>query len=301
MRKGLIVSIAGAGIAVIVAVFFWFAPTPERVVGGGANFVERKDGAGIWYYTQGEESAIRVVLLASLGRSTSDFNELAASLNGYGYRTLAIEVRGVGRSDLFGDASTITLFDFADDVEAALVADGADASERVFIIGHAFGNRLARAYATRYPHRIRRVVLLAAGGSQNIEADPKVARALRDSFDKNLSTKAREEAIAYAFFADQNKPPQHWLNGWHQPGAKLSVAAVQNTPPELWRGAGGSAPMLVIQAAEDRIAPAETTSARLKADFPDRTTVITVPSAGHALLPEAPGLIALHVHQFIAE
>ena len=72
-----------------------------------------------------------------------------------------------------------------------------------------------------------------------------------------------------------------------------------NTPEQEWREAGGRAPILVLQGMEDRIAPASLTSAKLKAAYPDRVLVCPIKQAGHALLPEAPDLIARHVVAFL--
>jgi pimeloyl-ACP methyl ester carboxylesterase len=54
---------------------------------------------------------------------------------------------------------------------------------------------------------------------------------------------------------------------------------------EWW--AGGSAPTLVVQGMEDVVALPEN-ARRLAAEFPERVTVVEIPHAGHALLPEQP-------------
>jgi pimeloyl-ACP methyl ester carboxylesterase len=47
----------------------------------------------------------------------------------------------------------------------------------------------------------------------------------------------------------------------------------------------------VVQPAEDVIAPAQNAE-RLRAAAPDRIEVLTVPRAGHALLPEQPAAVS---------
>ena len=50
-------------------------------------------------------------------------------------------------------------------------------------------------------------------------------------------------------------------------------------------------PLLVLQATEDAVAPAENAVA-LQKEYGDRVKVVEIPNAGHAMLPEQPELIA---------
>ena len=56
--------------------------------------------------------------------------------------------------------------------------------------------------------------------------------------------------------------------------------------------------MLVLEGAEDVIAVPENAK-RLAAEFPDRVTLVEVPHAGHALLPEQPEKIATAVLDYV--
>lgn len=239
--------------------------------------------------------------MASLGRPVSDFAALAADLGAAGYHVTAVNVRGVGESDLYGNPASITLYDLADDALAAMQHDGLRSNDKIVIIGHAFGNRLARAFAHKYPQRVRGIVLLAAGGAQNIQEDPRVWKALMQSFDLQLPEAERHASIRYAFFAGQNVVPPQWLEGWYSGAAHLCIAAVQNTPESEWRGGDGKSPMLVIQAENDRIAPPELTSLLLKKQFPNRVTIVNIEGAGHALLPEQPEAIKEAVIAFLQD
>lgn len=282
-------------VLVLAAVYaVWVFPRPARAPIGEYAIAESVDGQSVAYYASGEGP--RVVLLASLGRSISDFNELAQALNEAGYRTVAVESRGVGATPP-GD-EPYTLYDLGDDVEAALVADGAAPDERVHLIGHALGNRAARAYASRRPERVNRLVLVASGGSQRIQDDPRVFVALRRCFEFWRPPPMRREEVRIGFFGPGNEIPSYWMNGWYRPGAAGQAEAVRLTPVEEWRDAGGEAPMLILQAAQDRIAPADVTSAALRRDFGDRIEIVVIDPAGHAILPEAPEEVAARVIAF---
>jgi len=297
----LAVRVLAGGVVLVALYLLWVFPRPARAPVGELAFAEigsESSGAGhIAYYASGEGA--RVVLLASLGRSISDFNELAAALNADGWRTVAVESRAVGRSSYDREGAPYTLYDLAGDVEAALIADGAAPDEQVAVIGHAFGNRVARAFASQHPERVSRLVLVASGGSQRLEDDPRALEGLRGSFKWWLAPPLRRNHVRIAFFAEQNPVPGYWMAGWYRRAVPAQVAAIRATPVAQWRDAGGAAPMLILQGAQDRIAPAERTSEELLRDFPDRVRSQTLTPAGHALLPEAGDAIAQSVIVFL--
>ena len=154
--------------------------------------------------------------IASAGREASDFNELAASLNDAGYRTIAFEAHGIKGSDL--PEGDFDLFDIADDIKA-VAEEELKPQEKVAVIGHAFGNRAARAFATRFDDRISAVVLIASGGAKPIP--PKADKALRAIFDPRRTINQRSEDIDYGFFAEGNNIPDHWMTGWYRHTATL--------------------------------------------------------------------------------
>lgn len=111
----------------------------------------RSGDAQIHYFASGNEPAPTVALLPSFARSASDFNELVAELNAAGYRTLAMQPRGVDGSTL--PSWSMTLHGYAGDVRAMLAAEGI--SEPVIVVGHAYGNRVARSFASEWIGIIR--------------------------------------------------------------------------------------------------------------------------------------------------
>ena len=277
----------------------WIWPRSADIALGHENFAVTADGANIAFYKSGPPSGSTVLLLSSLGRSVSDFNHLIASLNTAGYYTIAVDVRGVGNSTFAPEQEHMTLFDLVHDIELTLHQAVVEKDKSIAVIGHAFGNRLARAFATMNADRVNSIVLIAAGGAQKLKAEQRQVKALRNSFNWTLFPPKRVTEIKYAFFADNNQVPSSWKRGWYSKSAKLQVAAVKATPLSSWRSGGGVAPILVIQASMDRIAPAELTSTKLLADYPERVTVVTINQAGHALLPEQPKALEHSIIHFL--
>eukprot|EP00439_Symbiodinium_sp_Y106_P089435 s1_g1971.t1 len=282
------------GLVVIVAIgglYLWRSNVPPRPsVGVATTLVSGDETRG--YYVAG--SGPTVVLLASLGRAASDFNELVISLNQAGYRTVAIDPPGIGDSTLM-DAEGMTGHDLADGVHE-IVEKEVPAGEQIAVLGHAFGNRIARTYAADYPERVAATVLVAAGGK--VAIDPKAAEALRSTFLTFMPDWWRRPKVRYAFFSGDNEIPDYWMGGWSTGTAQPQGHTTRTTPSEDFWG-GGTAPMLVVQAMDDTIAPPEHTAVLLKEEFGDRVTVAEIENAGHALLPEQPEKVAESILAFL--
>jgi pimeloyl-ACP methyl ester carboxylesterase len=223
-----------------------------------------------------------LVLLPSLGRGAHDFDDLSHRLAKAGYRVVRPQPRGIGESS--GTLDGLTMQILAGDVAAVIRSFG---NESVIVAGHAFGNRVARMLATLHPELVHGVVLLAAGG--RVPIPDEIGQALRSSFDDSLSERERLAAIELAFFAEGHDPAV-WRDGWYAAVAAAQGKASRETPVENWWAAGGK-PLLVVQPAEDRIAPIGNAE-HLAETYPDRVRVVEIPRAGHALLPEQPEAVA---------
>jgi len=281
------------------AYLLWVWPVDARPAIGTPGFAISADGGSVRYYDNGERQAPVVVLLASLGRSVSDFNELVMGLNAAGYRTLAVESRGIGaKAVAYND--TYNLYDLGNDIEAALAQAGIAADTPLILTGHAFGNRVVRAFAARTKRPIARIILLAAGGAQDLDASPAARDALFGSFKWWLPPKMREKSVRYAFFSSTSTIPEEWKNGWYLMAAREQVAAVKATDETEWRAGDGHSKILVVQALDDTIAPPQHTSLLLAEQMPGRVTVINLHNAGHALLPEQPAEIRRAIIGFLS-
>jgi pimeloyl-ACP methyl ester carboxylesterase len=218
-----------------------------------------------------------VVLLPSRGRDSEDYDEVAAAIASAGYRVLRPQPRGTCRST--GPMTNLTLHDFAGDV-AAVIAHTGDGP--AVVVGHAFGNWVARMSAADHPHLVRGVVILAAAAKHYPAA---LAEAVTKCADMSLSDSGRLKYLQFAFFA-----PGHdasvWLEGFYPEVNASQRAAGLATPQEAWWG-GGNAPLLDLQAERDAFRPRETAN-DLREELGERVTVAVIADAGHALVPEQP-------------
>ena len=226
-----------------------------------------------------------VVMIPSLGRGASDFDRLAADLAGAGYTAIAPEPRGIGGS--IGVHAEMTMADLAGDIAAVI---DACARGSATVIGHALGNRIARMTATAHPDRVDGVILLACGGL--VPPSTEASAALLAVFDPSLSPDDHLAAVRTAFFAPGNDASV-WVEGWHGDVAAAQAAAVRGTPSEVW-WAAGRAEVLVVQPADDVIALAANAE-NIVASLEGRATMVVIPDAGHALLPEQPASVAAAV------
>ncbi len=222
-----------------------------------------------------------IVLLPSSQRDSDDFDGLADDLAGAGFRVLRPQPRGIGRST--GPLTNLTLHDFARDIAAVIEQLGGGSA---VVVGHAFGNWVARMTATDHPRLVRGVVIAAAAAKQ---IPPELSAAVTRAGDLRLSDAERLAALRFAFFAPGHDPTV-WLTGWHPDvHASQRGAAAATQQAEWW--SGGQAPILEIQADLDPFKPREKRN-EMKDEFGARVTVVVIPDASHALIPEQPAAVA---------
>ena len=86
-----------------------------------------------------------------------------------------------------------------------------DGGGPAFVVGHAFGNRVARMLATARPDLVRAVSLVAANVGHN-PSPPDVRAAIRMSADVNAPDDERIKAMQFVFFAP-GSDARVWLEG----------------------------------------------------------------------------------------
>jgi pimeloyl-ACP methyl ester carboxylesterase len=231
-----------------------------------------------------------VVLLPSLARDSEDYDAVAEGLASQGFRVLRPQPRGIGHSR--GPLDHITLHDFANDVAEVVrrLGDG-----RAVIVGHAYGNWVARMTAADHPGLVRGVAIAAAAARQY---DPKLSLEIDKAGDASLPDSVRLAALRAAFFAPGNDPAV-WLAGWHPQIRQAQRAAAAAVPQADW-WAGGRAPLLDLQAEQD---PFKTPDKRseMKNEFGDRVTIVVIPGASHALFPEQPRAVVDALSRWIRQ
>jgi pimeloyl-ACP methyl ester carboxylesterase len=226
-----------------------------------------------------------VLLLASLGRGAEDFAEVAPLVAAAGYRVIAPDPRGIGGSA--GPMEGLTLYDLAED------AAGFIGEAPVLAAGHAFGNWVARSLAVVRPGQVKGVALLAASLGPTL--DPVIRASIDGSFDPALTEAERLAHLQRGYFA-----PGHdarvWLSGWFPPVAAMQRAATRATD-DRWRKVADRVTTLYVAAEADFIAPVPT-AAQLHEALGRDASMVVVPDAGHALLPEQPAATAAALISF---
>ncbi len=185
------------------------------------------------------------------------------------------------------------MYDLASDTAAVITALGIAPAT---VVGHAFGNRVARMTATEYPDLVESCVLLACGGL--VAPLEHHGAALRKVFDTEVSDDEHLAAVDEVFFAP-GSDASVWFDGWHQSVALAQGLATKALDPKHWWGAG-DADVLVVQPLDDVVAPPG--NADLVAQqLGDRCTVTSIADAGHALLPEQPDAVAAAVLGWLSD
>lgn len=224
-----------------------------------------------------------VVMLPSLGRDGyTDFDETAGLLVQKGFKVLRPQPRGIGQSS--GPMVGVDLHDFARDVATVIrrLSDGP-----AIVVGHAYGNFVARTCAMNHGSFVRGVVLAASAASDTSSRFPEIWASPGIAADTSLSTEHRLAALRAAFFAPDHNP-EPWLEGWYPRVHDMQLAGV--LPMAEWWSAG-AAPLLELIPEEDPFKPRDRW-VEMRARFGERVTTTTIPGASHALFPEEPRAVA---------
>jgi pimeloyl-ACP methyl ester carboxylesterase len=236
--------------------------------------------SSIQYFSRGEGETI--VMLPGGTLTVGYLDGLAEALVKEGYRVVGINFRGSGKST--GPSEGVTLQTNADDV-VGVIQDLKLGP--VHVVGEDFGNRVARMLAASHPELTRSVILLGPGGK--FPPKPAALRAEKIAFNPK-STEAEVLAAFSYFVASSADSARVWALLKPSVDTKaggIEMAAMKATPLKVWWAPPGKTKYLILQGAEDQIAPTEN-GVDLKKEMGDRVTLITVPGAGHLLPLEQP-------------
>ena len=275
-------------------------PTPKAMTttdiaapSTGTEGIVKLTDSSIEYFSRGEGEAI--VLLPGGTLTIGYLDGLADALAKAGYRVVGINFRGSGKST--GTSEGVTLQTFADDVAGVVKTLKLGP---VHMAGNDFGNRVARMFAASHPELTRSVILLAAGGK--IPPKPDAARALGVIFNP-ASTEPDILAVMNYLVANQADAARVWgifKISLDPRVAGIQAAAAKATPLEAWWAPPGKTKYLILQGANDLIAPPEN-GVELQKELGDRATLINVPGAAHLLPLEQPETTATQMLSFIRQ
>jgi pimeloyl-ACP methyl ester carboxylesterase len=235
-------------------------------------------------------SGVPVVLLANAGCSTGYFDDLASTLATGGLQAITVNMRGVGGSR--GSLEDATVHDLAADVAGVIEALDCGPAH---LVGHAFGNRIARCLAADRPSLVRSVTLLAAGGL--IGPATPLGTGFRNATEVKMNGSDCVTVLGARWLSPASDPKiLAQVECW--PAVHLAhLATSRGMALEDWWGAG-TAPLLVIQGLDDEAAPPGNGHA-LREQFGERVRVIDLPRAGHFLLLEQPEGVTRAVAEFV--
>lgn len=256
-----------------------------------ATGVIQTEGASVEYFSRGSGEA--VVLLPGGTLTVGYLDAFANALAAKGYRVIGINFPGSGKST--GPDQGVTLQMLADQIAGVIQALGVGPAH---VAGNDFGNRVARMLAASHPDLVKSVILLAAGGK--IAPTAAANEALMVMF--NPASTDEEILKVMPFFvsnpADSQKVFDMMKPSRAPAAAAIEKMATESTPLSVWWAPAGNTKYLILQGADDQIAP-PANGEELKGELGDRATLVNVPGAAHLLPLEQPDVAAEDVDKFI--
>jgi pimeloyl-ACP methyl ester carboxylesterase len=253
-------------------------------------------GAKIHWDEQGEGEP--VLLIMGLGYSSAMWYRTRPLLAAR-YRTIALDNRGVGRSDLPPGPYSIALM--ASDAAAVLDASG---FESAHVYGVSMGGMIAQEFALQYPSRVRSLILgcTAAGGPHAVRAEPEVTELLmsRGSLSPEAAAEATvpfiyDSATARERIDEDLAVRKDWF-----PRPEAYVAQLQGilSWEAYSRLSQINAPTLVIHGEADRLVPAG--NGKLLAERIPGARLVLLPNASHLFTTDQPEAAHDAILEFLA-
>ncbi|GCE03445.1 alpha/beta fold hydrolase [Dictyobacter aurantiacus] len=239
-------------------------------------------GTGVTLEVLVDGSGPALVVLPSYGRgSGEDFDAFAQMVSAAGFTVLRPQPRGIGGSQ--GTMSGLTVHDLAADIALVIRSLG---SGQAIVLGHAFGQGVARMLAVDHPSLVQGIIMAAA---QCSAVSPEISKTPHQACDLNAPVEERLAALRKGFFAPGHDPAV-WIQGWYPETMQMEVhCAGTVSQAEYW--SAGSAPILEIIPDSDPFKP-RAYWGELRQQLGDRVTTEIVTDASHALFPEQPEQVA---------
>ncbi len=255
----------------------------------------RINGLRLHYVTEGDGPA--VILLHELGGSTETWKDLQASLARAGFRAVALDLRGAGRSEV--PAVAYSLSELADDV---LELMDALALPQAFLVGLAVGSLVALQVAVTSRSRVAGLALLDATLAPPVAnaayARQRAATVLTEGMaavvDQSIS-RSFPPPVAAACPRVMESYRDRFLQNDPQGYAFATLAALQADFRETARGL--DLPALVLVGEHDLLFPPE--QGKLLAEALPRATYHVIAGAGHFPPLQAPDAVRNLVVPFL--
>ena len=176
------------------------------------------DGTTIWYKDWGAKGATPIVFHHGWPLSADDWDNQMMFFLGKGFRVIAHDRRGHGRSDQNWIGNEMD--SYASDV--AELTDHLDLHDAVHIGHSTGGGEVARYVARAKPGRVAKAVLIGAIPPIMVQSGKNPAGLPIDVFD---GFRAAQNANRAQFFLDIASGPFY---GFNRPGAQISEGTVRN-------------------------------------------------------------------------
>lgn len=234
-----------------------------------------------------------LVFLHYWGGSSRTWTQVIAALPG-SYRTVAMDLRGWGRSDAPSDG--YALADFSGDVMQVIAER--DLSEFV-LVGHSMGGKIAQLIASRRPKGLVGLVLVAPSPPTPLGLPAEARAGMEHAY---TSVAAVEATIDHVLTAKPLTPAQRKqvigdsLRG--APAAKIAWPRYASQEDISKDVAAVAVPTLVIAGELDRVDSVATLEAELLPRIPQAVMQV-LPATGHLSPLESPDGVAKLIADFV--
>lgn len=253
---------------------------------------------GVKIYWDEEGSGDPLLLVMGLGYPSDAWYRTRPVL-AQKYRTIALDNRGVGRTDMPPGPYPIPVM--ASDAAAVLDAAGVD---KAHVFGISMGGMIAQEFAIEHPQRVRSLVLgcTAAGGPRAVRAEA-AANEMMMARGKMTSEEAAQAAVPFIY--DPGTPRKlidediAKRRPWF-PKSEAYVAQLQGIL--AWecfsRLSRIASPTLVIHGEHDRLVPPG--NGQLIAENIRGAELVMLPHASHIFTTDQPEVAQTAILKFLA-
>ncbi len=260
------------------------------------------DGLRVHFRDTGKRSSQAVVLLHGFGSSLQTWDDWAPELE-KDFRVVRLDLAGFGLTGASLD------HDYTDQADVQRLVNFLDklGVQRLILVGHSMGGRIAWNFASAFPNRVQKLILLApdgfpspgqALGARPYDAGP-VAHLIKYFMPKFLVKKSLEPA-----FFEPNKIKEELLDRYYDllraPTVRQAILermeqTINSDPvPKLIKI---TAPTLLLWGEGDKMIPSSNSS-DYKKSIPN-SEVIILPNASHLLQEENSQTSLAYVLKFI--
>jgi 3-oxoadipate enol-lactonase len=241
-------------------------------------------------------SGAPLLLIMGLGWPSQAWHRLRPALSEK-YRTIALDNRGVGRSE--APAGPYSITQMAADAAAVLNAARVNAAH---IFGISMGGMIAQEFALQYPNKVRSLILgcTAAGGPEAVRAEDEALQVLMkrgqdpDQFARAINPFIYDAGTSPQLVEEDSAVRRKWYASGEAYFAQLQAVIAWEAYSRL---AQIAAPTLVIHGENDRLVPMEN-GRRIAARIPGAKLVI-IPGASHIFTTDQPAAAQAAILDFL--